>query len=1376
MKVKIQHQILIVAIALIAIFMVAATASADEHEVNTLRIYGENGYSAAFPYTDPEGPFDPMNVESPMKDFVTFNPALMEDGIVANNIDSKQKVFARQWFVPEYTEPTGMVWLDDFRCVIGTDGAQTEEVVSQDNAELFRRPPVDWHAEWIPDHNEYVWEDVVTDYTYMFVDKHYQPRAATAKSPTRSYWTTFWFPVADNDDDQIGLDGYDINYDGVDDMVVLKKVGDFNRDGYKDIQISSDLLGVGVGEKVQFLDHIVEVEGIYYDGQGQVDRVAVYIYYTGNDEPEQIGGLHSVDVEGWDGLSAGRHTVSMNDPQFYEPWYLEIEATGVFHDKILMTVGRQLYTRETFFVDGAEYDVAAIYGPEYDSVKYITIRNPVPEHQDVVLNDLSIVKEMVDNEEALPLLPPFNKVHTMVDDINIPHSENCCDDTGYVGSSLNMNAPDGEWYMDDCIYTAYDTVEERKIYDVDPLFIYFTDKDIEPRFHTNLLEMLDEGAELSSIEGDEAWKWLHIRTMPDFYKTFVYPALPDADDGTGDFLFTSSFRAENSELCDNYEEYICNPDNFVWPQRLMFVYDQETGAEDIYVNEIDTETNGLRVYGENNMDAAFPYTDPEAPFDPLNEEAPKKDFVTLNPAKIKAGIVVDNKDSHEKVFFRQWFVPEYDEPTGRVWLDEPNKYIWEDVVNEYTYMFVDKHFQPTRGMATPDGTPRRPFDPRQTYSFWTHFWFPAADNDANQIGLDSFDINYDGKDDLTYLMAVSDFNQDGRKDVALGSEIFALAVGDRIQFLDHIVEIEGIYYDGQGEIDRVAVKVFYNGNNEQNPTYPGPEQIGGLHSIDVEQGLLSSGRHTVSMGTPNFYEPWVMQIFGTSTDSSKVLIRVARLVHTGESFFVDGAEYAVAMIYGPEDNTVKYITIRNPIPEHQDVKLNDLSVTKEMVDNNEIIPVLPPFNGDHIMIDDIDIPHYVPGAEDTTCYYGQYRDFSETDDLLWYHDQYINPAYDTVAERMFLNVPATEIYFTGKDYEDRFHTNLLEILREGCINDKATVPVETEETWKWLHIRTMPDFYKEFVYPDVPNAGGDGDYLLTSSFTAPNSKFCDGDGDQQNTDMFFLIDGSGSISGADFVLQKTGIANAIANPAIVPQDGSVSVCAIQFGSATTLGVPLTPINSQADANGIAAAILAMPQDNGGTGMAAGINMAVANLPAVQSGKQVIDLSTDGFPNNAAATIASRDAAIAAGFEAVNTLGVGPADEAFLRGLAYPQPSTDYPGAYSYAANFGEFAAVVEEKIAKEIEPSFQRMMFTFDPTDGTGIYMNGGAPALPPVVDEMKGDSNGDGHVNIIDFAAFAQAYNTVVGDEKYNVVFDFNDDDKIDIIDFAAFAQAYEF
>jgi hypothetical protein len=75
--------------------------------------------------------------------------------------------------------------------------------------------------------------------------------------------------------------------------------------------------------------------------------------------------------------------------------------------------------------------------------------------------------------------------------------------------------------------------------------------------------------------------------------------------------------------------------------------------------------------------------------------------------------------------------------------------------------------------------------------------------------------------------------------------------------------------------------------------------------------------------------------------------------------------------------------------------------------------------------------------------------------------------------------------------------------------------------------------------------------------------------------------------------------------------------------------------------------------------------------------------------------------------------------------------------------------------------------------------MNGGAVPLPPVeppVSEMKGDINGDEVVNIFDFVAFAQAYNTVEGDEKYNVVFDFDENGNVNIIDFVQFAGVYEF
>lgn len=1354
MELKIRHGLLVFAIAFIMVIAVATSANAWDN-VNTLRIYGENGYSAAFPYTDPVAPFDPMSPEAPVKDFVTFNPSLLEDSIVVNNIDSKQKVFARQWFVPEYVEPTGMVWLDKFVSV--------ENGITATENDL-RAPSQDGYYEWIPYHNEYTWEDVVTEYTYMFVDKHYQPVEATAYGDSYSYWTTFYFPVADNDEDQIGLDGFDINYDGQPDMVQLVDIGDFNKDQYKDIQIASNLLSVGVGERVQFLDHIVEVEGIYYDGEGEIDRVAFKVFYNGNKEEEQIGGLHVINV-GQGVLSAGRHTVTDNDPQFYEPWSVYVEGTSTQDNKILMRAARQLYERETFFVDGAEYDVARIYGSEYDNVKYITIRNPVPEHADVSLNDLSVVKKMVDNEETLPLLPPYNIKHTMVDDINIPHHIPAGENTTCLyGDILNSAAKDGEWYESLYINGTYDTIEERKIYDVDPLEIYFTCKDYEPRFHTDLLEILEES-------DPEAWKWLHIRTMPDFYKDFVYPELPDIDKGSGDFLFTSSFVAPNS--------YVCDTDSI--DQRLMFVYDQIDGSSDIYVNELGNNTNGLRVYGEAGYGAAFPYETTSGPFDPLSPEAPQKDFVTINPAMM-SDIVVDNKDSWEKIFFRQWFVPEYTEPTGMVWLDEDmgkvpnhNTYIWEDVVNEFTYMFTDKHYQPTYGTATAVVTSGSLWDIIDNgTAYWTSFWFPVADNDP-QIGLDSFDMNSDGADDLVYLMGVNDQNGDGQKDIAIGSEIFAVDVNDSVQFLDHMVTIKGIYYDGQGEIDRVAVEIYYTGN-------AGPEQIDGLHVINVEQGILSAGRHTVIDSAPQFYEPWAMQVLGTSASNDKVLLRVGRLLHTAETFFVDGAEYDVAQIYGPTEDSVKYVTIRNPVPEHEDVSLNDLSVVKEAVYDGEIIPVLPPFNGNYTMIDDIDIAH-ATDAENMTYYYGQdYVGDTTVPDNLWYEDQYVNSSYNSIAERMF-DVPAMEIYFTGKDTDPRFHTNLLEILyEEDYPNDSS---YSTAEMWSWLHIRTMPDSYKEFVYPDVPDAevpNGEwvGDYLLTSSLTAPNSIFFD-DGvspSDGKVDLFLLVDGSGSISTGDYDIQKQGIASAIVDPSVVPQDGSVSLCVIQFSSTSDLIVPLTTIDSQVTADGIAAIVQNMTQPAGTTNMASAIDMAIANLPADLSGNQVIDLSTDGVPDSEADAIASKDNAIFAGFDAVNALGVGSGvNEQFLRDLVYPQPSDDYPGAYSFAADFNEFSSAIAEKIVKETKPVSKRLMFTYDPTDGTGLYMNSGAQADGAEFnssDSMKGDHNGDKVVNFDDFVEFAAAYDSAGGNANYNVVFDSDNDVDVDFDDFVEFAGAY--
>ena len=1149
-----------VMVGMVIVALQAPALAEPNDDAATLRIYGEDGLSAAFPYTDPEAPFDPQSDEAPPKDFVVFNPAYIQlTGLYVSNVDTRMKVFGKQWFVPELVEPVGRVWLDS------------------------------------PNH--YVSEDVVTEYTYMFVDKHDSPTSGTAQDAGGSYWTRFWLPIADNDDAQIGIDGCDVNFDGDDDWVVLRDVGDFDGDGRKDIDISTETFELIEGEQIQFLDHMIEVVNVeVISARTPLINIVVDIYYLGNDELELIKPAFMAQIIPSGYVRSGRHTANNAAPNFYEPWYIKAIATG--GDRAYVQVGRLLHTGETFFVDGAEYDVAMIYGPTKDSLKYITIRNPTPEHEDINLEDLSVIKECVMDGELMPLLPPFNRVHDMIDDINIPDS---------------VDDPCPTYYLDgNNVLTAYDTVQERRINNVGPLEIYFPCKAIEPRFDTNLLEILDESTfgettpidvilaidssgsmdwndptderlaaakafvdllddtrdqvgvvswddnidftfaltndfdtvktKIDTVDHDggtnldvglaasvtlldasiresvkviiflsngigdytpcgsggpiddaatngyvvyaiglvssatylqdmaictgggyyedatpatlqeiyeeifdeihiikESWKWLDIHTMPDFYKEFVYPELPDIDGGTGDFLLVSSWEAPNS----------CGA-------RVMFAYDQETGEQDIYVNNYKIDNcegyNALRLYGEDETyDAAFPYTDPEAPFDPLSDEAPGKDFVTFNPAVMRmSGIVVSNVDSKMKVFARQWFIPEYLEPVGDVWLDNPNIYESEDVITEYTYMFIDKHYMPTFGTALSPGG-----------SYWTTFWMPIADNDDAQIGIDGCDINGDDIDDWVILRDVGDWGSDGgayipdgRKDIDISSDTFQLYEGEELTFLDHKMVVKNVeVISGSPPLINMVVDIYYLGNDA-------PELIAPSFMAQIVPGeYVRSGRHTANNKAPDFYEPWYIKAIATGGD--RAYVQVGRLLHTGETFFVDGAEYDVAMIYGPTVDSLKYITIRNPTPEHEDVNLEDLSVIKECVMDGELMPLLPPFNRVHEMVDDISIPNYVDDPCPTYYPYG--------DEIL--------PAYNTVEERIISGIPALDIYFTHKDIEPRFDTNLLEILDEGYV-----------EGWQWLDIHTMPDFYKEFVYPELPDIDdGVGDWLVTSSFTAPNS-------------------------------------------------------------------------------------------------------------------------------------------------------------------------------------------------------------------------------------------------------------------------------------------------
>ncbi len=237
----------------------------------------------------------------------------------------------------------------------------------------------------------------------------------------------------------------------------------------------------------------------------------------------------------------------------------------------------------------------------------------------------------------------------------------------------------------------------------------------------------------------------------------------------------------------------------------------------------------------------------------------------------------------------------------------------------------------------------------------------------------------------------------------------------------------------------------------------------------------------------------------------------------------------------------------------------------------------------------------------------------------------------------------------------------------------------------------------------------------------------------EQVDLFLLMDGSGSISAANYSTQLRGYACAIKDPEVIPQDGSVLLCVIMFGYPPThehffyyhkpappgyipyarVIVPPTVITNQTVANSIADTINNTPQPGDHTPMAEAFILANKTLTAAiqagiaqQDALHIIDISSDGRPNwirggfrevpEAAvdATFQARDDAVLKGyFDRVNVLGVDimnegprpyPYNRDFLYLLRYPQPGAVSLGFYMEAANWTVFPEKIREKIMREI--------------------------------------------------------------------------------------------
>ena len=192
-------------------------------------------------------------------------------------------------------------------------------------------------------------------------------------------------------------------------------------------------------------------------------------------------------------------------------------------------------------------------------------------------------------------------------------------------------------------------------------------------------------------------------------------------------------------------------------------------------------------------------------------------------------------------------------------------------------------------------------------------------------------------------------------------------------------------------------------------------------------------------------------------------------------------------------------------------------------------------------------------------------------------------------------------------------------------------------------------------------------------------------------ELSLLVDVSGSVTTAEFNLQRggyvTAFQSAAVQAAIAATPGGIAVNLIYWSGSgqQNQAIGYTQLTNAADANAFATAINGTLRPfSGQTAPGSAINFAVPLFSSntFDSAKQVIDVSGDGAQNNGANTLAARNAALAAGIDQLN--GVVILGEAGLFNF-YDNNIKGGAGAFvETAATFADFSDAIQRKLFREI--------------------------------------------------------------------------------------------
>ena len=176
---------------------------------------------------------------------------------------------------------------------------------------------------------------------------------------------------------------------------------------------------------------------------------------------------------------------------------------------------------------------------------------------------------------------------------DLPSGWQCCKCGIPMGVPSNYTVFDKEhWIAND--------VDER-IIDAGPLNFCWKSEGVEPRYSTNLLEILYEG-DIGETTMYENWTKYDIRTMPENYTEFKLPPIPslnpevyvggeyqqyfrpDKSDYPGSYLITTSFLAPNALGDLNLNQTYSSDGTAANRSRFAFTYNASDGTG-IYMNE-----------------------------------------------------------------------------------------------------------------------------------------------------------------------------------------------------------------------------------------------------------------------------------------------------------------------------------------------------------------------------------------------------------------------------------------------------------------------------------------------------------------------------------------------------------------------------------------------------------------------------------------------------------------------------------------------------------------------------------------------------------------------------------------------------------------------